>query len=46
MHRFLRGQGMLEYALIILVVAMVVVAALTLLGSQIAGIFSSINNAL
>jgi pilus assembly protein Flp/PilA len=39
-----RGQGMLEYALIIALVAVVVIAALVLLGPQIAGIFNQVNN--
>jgi pilus assembly protein Flp/PilA len=39
-----RGQGMLEYALIIALVAVVVIAALVLLGPRIADIFSSVNN--
>ena len=34
-----RGQGMLEYALIIALVAVVVIAALVLLGPQIKDIF-------
>jgi pilus assembly protein Flp/PilA len=40
-HR--RGQGMLEYALIIALVAVVAIAALVLLGPQIAGIFHDVN---
>jgi pilus assembly protein Flp/PilA len=39
-----RGQGMLEYALIIALVAVVVIAALVLLGPQIASIFNGVNN--
>jgi pilus assembly protein Flp/PilA len=39
-----RGQGMLEYALIIALVAIVVIAALILLGPQIANIFNNVNN--
>jgi pilus assembly protein Flp/PilA len=39
-----RGQGMLEYALIIALVAVVVIAALVLLGPQIANIFNQVNN--
>jgi len=35
---------MLEYALIIALVAVVVIAALVLLGPQIANIFNSVNN--
>jgi pilus assembly protein Flp/PilA len=39
-----RGQGMLEYALIIALVAVVVIASLILLGPQIANIFKQVNN--
>jgi pilus assembly protein Flp/PilA len=39
-----RGQGMLEYALIIALVAVVVIAALVLLGPQIANLFNQVNN--
>lgn len=41
-----RGQGLVEYALIILFVAIVVVAAVVLLGPQIASIFKNVNNGL
>ncbi|MGH2485282.1 MAG: Flp family type IVb pilin [Ktedonobacterales bacterium] len=41
-----RGQGLVEYALIIALVSIVVVAALILLGPHIAIIFKSINNSL
>ncbi|HKV85159.1 MAG TPA: hypothetical protein VJN88_11415 [Ktedonobacterales bacterium] len=41
-----RGQGLVEYALIILFVAIVVVAAVALLGPQIASIFKNVNNGL
>jgi pilus assembly protein Flp/PilA len=37
-----KGQGLTEYALIIALVAIVAVAALTLLGGQISGIFNTI----
>jgi pilus assembly protein Flp/PilA len=37
------GQGLTEYALIIALVAIVAVAALTLLGGQISAIFGDIN---
>jgi pilus assembly protein Flp/PilA len=39
-----RGQGMLEYALIIALVAVVVITALVLLGPQIAKIFEDVTN--
>ena len=41
-----RGQGMLEYALIIALVAIVVIASLILLGPTISDIFNNITNAL
>ena len=40
------GQGLTEYALIIALVAIVAVAALTLLGGQISAIFGNINTEL
>jgi pilus assembly protein Flp/PilA len=41
-----KGQGLTEYALIIALVAIVAVAALTLLGGQINTIFGDITTAL
>ena len=41
-----KGQGLVEYALILVLVAIVVIAALTLLGPTIGKIFSSINSSL
>jgi len=41
-----KGQGLVEYALILVLVAIVGIAALTLLGPVIGNIFSSINNSL
>ena len=41
-----KGQGLTEYALIIALVAIVAVAALTLLGGQIDTIFGNITNEL
>lgn len=41
-----KGQGLVEYALILVLVAVVVIAVLTLLGPTIANIFSQINNAM
>lgn len=41
-----RGQGLVEYALIIALVAIVVIAALVLLGPAISSIFVNINSAL
>jgi pilus assembly protein Flp/PilA len=37
-----KGQGMVEYALIIVLIAIVVIAILTLLGTQISTVFSEI----
>ena len=37
-----QGQGLVEYALIIFLVAIVVIAILLLLGPQIGAVFSSI----
>ena len=36
------GQGLVEYALIIVLVAIVVIAALTLLGTNVSTVFSNI----
>lgn len=41
-----KGQGMVEYALIIVLIAVVVIVVLTLLGTQISAVFSTIANAL
>ena len=41
-----RGQGMVEYALILVLVAVVVIVALTALGGQIAGVFHNITTTL
>jgi pilus assembly protein Flp/PilA len=41
-----KGQGLVEYALILVLVAIVVIAILALLGPQIANIFSQITNGL
>ena len=41
-----RGQGMVEYALILVLVAVVVIAALTIMGPVIGNIFSTINSKL
>ncbi|MGE5629003.1 MAG: Flp family type IVb pilin [Solirubrobacterales bacterium] len=40
------GQGMVEYGLILALVAVVVIAALTLLGPKIANVFNNVNNKL
>ena len=41
-----RGQGLVEYALIIALVAVVVIGALLLLGNQIQSVLGHINNSL
>jgi len=41
-----RGQGLVEYALILVLVAIVVFAVLLLLGPIIGNVFSSINESL
>jgi pilus assembly protein Flp/PilA len=45
-HRSTSGQGLVEYALIIALVAIVVFAALLILGPVIGQTFSSINSSL
>jgi pilus assembly protein Flp/PilA len=41
-----RGQGLVEYAFIILLVAMVVFVVLTVFGPTIGNVFSKMNNSL
>ncbi len=41
-----QGQGLVEYALILVLVAIVVIAILLLVGPQIANIFSRVTNGL
>ena len=41
-----KGQGLVEYALILVLVAIVVIAALSLLGPSISDIFNTINDTL
>ena len=38
------GQGLVEYALILVLVAVVVIAILTVLGPQIGAVFSTISS--
>ncbi len=40
------GQGLVEYALILVLVAVVVIAILTLLGPAVGNVFSQIMNAI
>ncbi len=41
-----KGQGLVEYALILVLVAIVVIAILMLVGPQIANVFSKVTNGL
>lgn len=41
-----RGQGLVEYALIIALVAILLVGALTFLNGQLGSVFSNISNSL
>ena len=41
-----KGQGLVEYALILVLVAVVVIAVLTFLGPIIGNVFSEINSGL
>ncbi len=41
-----RGQGLVEYALILVLIAVVVIAVLILLGPIIGNVFSTINSGL
>ncbi|WP_051914418.1 Flp family type IVb pilin [Thermorudis peleae] len=40
------GQGLVEYALILALVAIVAIAALITLGTKVQGVFNKINNSL
>ena len=40
------GQGMVEYALILVLIAIVVIGILTLLGGKVSQVFSTINSGL
>jgi pilus assembly protein Flp/PilA len=41
-----RGQGLVEYAIILVFVAIVVIAIIRLLGPKVGNIFSTINSSL
>jgi pilus assembly protein Flp/PilA len=41
-----RGQGMVEYALILVLVAIVVIAALLILGPGVGNVFTTINGSI
>lgn len=40
------GQGLIEYALILIFIAIVVIVVMRLLGSSIQGVFSRVTNSL
>jgi pilus assembly protein Flp/PilA len=40
------GQGLVEYALILVLIAIVVIGILTLLGGKVSEVFSSVNSGL
>ncbi len=46
MKNFSSGQGLVEYALILVLVTMVVIAVLTLVGPSIAQVFNNVTNQL
>ena len=41
-----QGQGMVEYALILVLIAIVVIVVLTVVGQQVNNVFSNISNGL
>ena len=41
-----KGQGLVEYALILVLIAIVVIGILTLLGNKVSTVFSDINSGL
>jgi len=41
-----KGQGLVEYALILVLIAVVVIAILTVLGARVSSVFSQISSAL
>ena len=41
-----KGQGLVEYAIILSFVAIVVIAVVTLLGPKIGNVFSSVNSSI
>ena len=40
------GQGLVEYALILVLIAIVVIAILTILGNRVSTVFSQVNSGL
>lgn len=41
-----RGQGMVEYALILVLIAVVVIVILTVVGNKVNNVFSNVSNGL
>lgn len=41
-----RGQGMVEYALILVLIAVVVIVILTVVGQQVSNVFSNVSSGL
>ena len=46
LNRLTKGQGLVEYALILVLIAIVVIVILAILGGQVNTIFSTISSAL
>ena len=46
LHRSERGQGMVEYALILVLIAVVVIVLLIVLGNQVQNVFCNISGAM
>jgi pilus assembly protein Flp/PilA len=46
LFRHERGQSMVEYALILVLIAVVVIAVLIILGNQVANVFCNISGAI
>lgn len=44
--KYEKGQGLVEYSLILVLVGIVVIGALTILGPKIGNVFSNINNSI
>jgi len=41
-----KGQGLVEYAIILALIAIVVIAVMSVLGTKVKGVFQSISNSL
>ena len=46
LRSFAKGQGLVEYALILVLIAIVVIGILTLLGGKVSQVFETINSGL